>query len=214
MSNYAFLIILIKTSILYWYLSLSNSKTFRIIKPEIRVIGVDDGKFTSHTKGDVLVVGVVFRGGYSIEGVMHTKIGIDKLDATEKITEMINSSLHRPQLRLIMLSGVTFAGFNIVDIKKLHFDSGLPVMTVTHNQPNLDAIYEALKHLPQTEARWRIIQATGQIYSIKNKGVKLYLGLAGLSLADAQVILELTSTRGSYPEPLRVAHLIASGITP
>ena len=40
------------------------------------------------------------------------------------------------------------------------------------------------------------------------------MGLAGLSLTDAQTIIELTSTRSSFPEPLRVAHLIASGITP
>jgi len=38
--------------------------------------------------------------------------------------------------------------------------------------------------------------------------------LAGISLADAEKIVELTSTMSSFPEPLRVAHLIASGITP
>jgi endonuclease V-like protein UPF0215 family len=37
--------------------------------------------------------------------------------------------------------------------------------------------------------------------------------LAGISLTDAQKIVELTATRSSFPEPLRVAHLIASGIT-
>ncbi len=52
--------------------SLSSPKKFRIIKPEIRVLGIDDGKFIPHTKGTVIVVGVVFRGGYSIDGVMHT----------------------------------------------------------------------------------------------------------------------------------------------
>jgi endonuclease V-like protein UPF0215 family len=36
---------------------------------------------------------------------------------------------------------------------------------------------------------------------------------AGISLPDAKKIVELTSTRSSFPEPLRVAHLIASGIT-
>jgi uncharacterized protein len=193
---------------------LSIPKSFRIIKPEIRVLGVDDGKFTLHTKGDTLVVGVVFRGGCSIDGVMHTKIGIDGQDATEKIAEMINASPHRRQLRLVMLSGVTFAGFNVVDIKKLYADTGLPVLAVTQNKPDLEAIHDALKHLPQSEERWRVVQNAGEIYAVKNRGAALYVGLAGLSLADAQTLLELTSTRGSYPEPLRVAHLIASGITP
>jgi endonuclease V-like protein UPF0215 family len=178
------------------------------------VLGIDDGKFTPHTTGEVLIVGVVFRGGSSIDGVMHTRIILDGLDATAKIAEMINASPHRRQLRLVMLSGVTFAGFNVVDIQKLHVDTGLPVLAVTQNQPDLDAIHDALTHLSHAEERWRIIQAAGEIHRVRNRGAKLYVGLAGLSLGDAQTLLELTSTMGGYPEPLRVAHLIASGITP
>lgn len=193
---------------------MSSPKPLGAIKPEIRVLGVDDGKFIPHTEGQVLVVGVVFRGGCSIEGVMHTKICLDGLDATEKIAEMIKGSPHRRQLRLVMLSGVTFAGFNVVDIQKLHADVGLPVLAVTQNKPDLDDIHQALCHLPQSEERWRIIQDAGEVHAVKNRGAKLYVGLAGLTLMDAQVILELTSKRGGYPEPLRVAHLIASGITP
>ena len=59
-------------------------KDFRVIKPEIRVLGVDDGKFVPHTEGEVIVVGVVFRGGCWLDGVMHTQIAIDGFDATEK----------------------------------------------------------------------------------------------------------------------------------
>ncbi len=73
-----------------------------------------------HTQGSVIVVGVVFRGGCSIDGVMHTNIAIDGLDATEQIASMINSSPHCKQLRLVMLNGITFAGFNVVDIKRLN----------------------------------------------------------------------------------------------
>lgn len=192
---------------------MSGLKPFRVIKQEIRVLGIDDGKFLPHTKGDVLVVGVVFLGGSFIDGIMHTKIAIDGLDATEKIASMIIGSPHRRQLRLVMLSGVTFGGFNMVDIKKLNSITELPVLVLTRDKPDLDAIHSALKSLTATEKRWQIILAAGEIYEVKNKGSKLYMGLAGLSLADAQTILELTSTRSSFPEPLRVAHLIASGIT-
>jgi endonuclease V-like protein UPF0215 family len=37
--------------------------------------------------------------------------------------------------------------------------------------------------------------------------------ITGISEADAKEIIALTSTRSSFPEPLRVAHIIASGIT-
>ncbi len=193
---------------------MSASKRFRVIKSEIRVLGVDDGKFTPHTKGTAIVVGVVFRAGSFIDGVMHTHVSIDGLDATEQIATMINSSPHRRQLRVVMLNGITFAGFNIVDIKKLNSAIGLPVIALTRDMPDLEAIHKALQHLPNSEERWQMALAAGEIYKLEYKGVTSYIELAGVSFVDAQKILEMTSTRSCFPEPLRVAHLIASGITP
>lgn len=193
---------------------MSTPKKFRVIKPEIRVLGIDDGKFKPHTTGTSLVVGVVFRGGCSIDGVMHTKIVIDGTDATDQIAKMINTSPHRRQLRLVMLSGITFAGFNIVDINKLNIATDLPVLALNHDKPDLDSIHAALKHLPDAEVRWQMALSAGEIYKVNCKGSASYVELAGISLADAQKIIELTSTRSCFPEPLRVAHLFASGITP
>ena len=197
-----------------WSVLLSIHKAFGVVKQEIRILGIDDGKFTPHIQGEVLIVGVVFRGGYSLEGVMHTKVVIDGLDATDKIAAMINGSPHKPQLRVIMLNGITVAGFNLIDIQKLHSDTGLPVISVTQDKPDLDAIREALKNLPDTELRWQFVQNAGPIRVVQNKGAKLYVCLAGISVDDALIVLDTTATRGSLPEPLRVAHLIASGITP
>ena len=148
-----------------------------------------------------------------MDGVMHTSVTIDGLDATEQITSMISCSPHRKQLRLIMLSGITFAGFNIVDIRRLNDATQLPVLSLTQDKPDLKAIYEALKNLPYAEERWRMVLAAGEIHEVKCKGKKIYLGLSGVSLSDAVKIVELTSTRSSFPEPLRVAHMIASGIS-
>ena len=193
---------------------MSNQKNFRSIKPEIRVIGIDDGKFISQTIGSALVVGVVFRGGSSIDGVMHTRIIIDGLDANEKLALMINNSPHHKQLRLVMLNGITFGGFNVVDIKKLHLATKLPVLAVTHEKPDLKSIHEALKNLPKAKERWSMILEAGKIHEIINKDTTLYVETAGISFDDAEKIIALTSTRSSLPEPLRVAHIIASGVSP
>ena len=189
-------------------------KSFRKIKSEIRILGVDDGKFVPHTQGAVIVVGVVFRGGCSIDGVMHTHVEIDGFDATEQLASMIKSSPHCKQLRLVMLNGITFAGFNVVDIKKLNLATKLPVIAVTRDKPDLEAVRKALNNLPKSEERWKMILAAGDIHEVRCMGKKIYLELAGISLSDAQEVVELTSTSSRFPEPLRVAHLIASGITP
>ncbi len=178
------------------------------------MLGVDDGRFTPHTAGNVIVVGVVLRGGSSIDGVMHTHVAIDGLDATSQIASMINNSPHHKQLRLVMLNGITLAGFNLVDIHQLSSAIGLPVVALTETQPDLDAIRKALDNLPDTQARWDIVFRAGQIHEVKCRGKRLFMVLAGVSLSDAKTVVELTATRSCLPEPLRVAHLVASGITP
>ena len=192
-----------------------NRKSFRVIKPEIRVLGVDDGAFTPHVIGDVPVIGVVFRGGYWLDGVMHTKIAVDGFDATDKIASMITSSPHYKQLRVIMLNGITFAGFNIVDVKALNAATKLPVITVTREKPDLADIHKALQNLSRSEERWRAILRAGETIEVSTRTAKakVYMQAAGVSIEDAQKILRLTSTRSNIPEALRVAHLIASGIS-
>lgn len=190
-----------------------EAKAFRAIKSEIRVLGIDDGKFIPHTQSTAIVIGVVFRGAGSIDGVMHTHIAVDGFDATTQIASMINDSPHSKQLRLVMLNGITFAGFNIVNIRELNEDIKLPIIALTDSKPNLEAIHKALNNLPGAEERWKVLLEAGQIHEVKCKGKCLSIVLAGVSLPEAEKIVELTSTRSCIPEPLRVAHLIASGIS-
>jgi len=190
-------------------------KRLRCIKREIRVLGVDDGVFVPRTQGFVSVVGVVFRGGYWLDGVMRTEVQIDGTDATDKIALMILGSPHHKQLRIVMLNGITFAGFNVVDIQELNKRVGLPVIAVTREKPNLDEIKTALENLPKFEERWKAIENAGEIFAVQTREGEepVYMHVAGISVEDAERILKTTSTRSSLPEALRVAHIIASGLT-
>ena len=187
-------------------------KRFRTIKPEIRVLGVDDGPFSPH-HGFAPVVGVVFRGGYWLDGVLSTKVKVDGFDATDRIASMIVDSPHHRQVRVILLDGVTFGGFNVVDIKKLYALTNLPVIVVTRDKPNFKEIHAAVKNLPNSAERWKAVQNAGQVFEVqtRNRDEKVYMEVCGASESDAQRILQVTSTRSSIPEALRVAHLIASG---
>ena len=192
-----------------------SCKRFRVVKPEIRVLGVDDGVFTPHVKGLALIVGVVFRGGYWLDGVMHTKVKVDGLDANRKIASMIVNSPHYKQLRVIMLNGVTCAGFNVVDIRRLNRETRLPVIAVTRDKPNFAEIRRALENLPHSEKRWNAIRGTDELYEVctRSRNAKIYMQIAGICKEDAEKTLQITSTRSNIPEALRVAHLIASGIS-
>ncbi len=189
-------------------------KKFRAIKQEIRVLGVDDGVFIPHSRGSAPVIGVVFRGGYWLDGVMSTKVEVDGFDATDKIATMIVNSPHYEQLRVIMLDGITVGGFNVVDMKKLNAETRLPVIAVTRNKPDFDDIRKALKNLRSPEKRWKAIMNAGEIFEVstRRKGEKAFMEICGILEDDARKIVQLTSTRSNVPEALRVAHLIASGI--
>src|SRR3972149_2913883 len=186
----------------------------REVKPEIRVLGIDDGVFKPHSKDMVNVVGVVFRGGYWLEGFIPTKVKVDGMDATEKLAEMITHSPHYPQLRVIMLNGVTLAGFNIVDIKELYEKVKRPTIAVTRDKPNFKDIKKALQTLPEPEKRWKDIDRAGKMIRVRTRERQdpIYVHVAGIPEETAERILKSTSTRSNIPEALRVAHIIASGL--
>ncbi len=187
---------------------------FREIKPEIRVLGIDDGSFMPHTKGKALVVGTVFRGGKWLDGVLRTYVDIDGTDATKRIVDMVNASRHKGQIRVIMVEGLTFAGFNVIDIKRIFKETGLPVVALNRKRPDFPKVKRALQHLPNWQQRWKLLRSAGKIHPIrpKHRGSSIYMQIAGIKRPDAEYVVKLTSTRGLLPEPLRVAHLIATGI--
>ncbi len=196
-------------------LSLHGFAKIRAIKPEIRVLGIDDGVFTPHSKELADIVGVVFRGGLWLDGIMHTRVRVDGMDATRKIAKMITTSPHYPQLRVVMLNGVTMAGFNVVSIKQLYEKVKLPIIAVTRDRPDFNDIMKALENLPQTEKRWKAIEEAGKIIKVRTRERQeaVYVHVAGISEETAKRVLTRTSTRSNIPEPLRVAHIIASGLT-
>jgi len=192
-----------------------RSPKFRSVKPEIRIVGVDDGFFVPHSKGVCDVVGVVFRGGYWLDGVMRTQIEIDGIDATEKIAAMIVKSPHYGQLRVIMLDGVTFAGFNVVNTRRLFEIARLPVIAVTREKPDFDDIREALQNLSFAEERWAAIKDASKLVKVftRRREEAVFMQVTGIEVDVARRIVKNTATRSSVPEALRVAHLIASGLT-
>lgn len=179
------------------------------IKPEIRILGIDDSALLSEK---VMIVGAVLRGGDWIDGVLSSEITKDGLDATDIICSMIKNSKHYGQIRAIILDGVTYGGFNVVDIQKLYRETGIPVIVVMRSCPDFEKIKSALKYFPDGGERWEIIKRAGKIEKIPSKKNSIYIQRAGIGLETVKKIIQLTSTRSSVPEPIRVAHLIATGI--
>ncbi|MCW1296889.1 MAG: DUF99 family protein [Candidatus Parvarchaeota archaeon] len=180
------------------------------IKEEIRILGFDDAPFDKDKDEEVLVIGTVFRGNKSIDGVISFKVKVDGDDATEKLIHVINGTKHKDQIRIIMLDGIAFGGFNIIDIKKLYDEIKIPVIVLMRKIPEYDKIKEALKKFPNFSEKWKKIEGAGKIIELR-KG-KIYFQFIGIDEEKAKQVILQSILRGDVPECLRVAHLIASGI--
>ncbi len=188
-----------------------NVKKFRIIKQEIRILGIDDSPFPTHTKERVMIVGTVFRAGNWLDGVLSTYIHGDGVDATQKISEMIINSRNIGQLGVIMLDGITFGGFNLVNIRRLFELTDIPVIVIMRKLPDFDSIKNALKRFPDWKNRWANVLEAGEVHRVDSKE-PIYMQTHGIEIEDAMEIVKLSTTRSAIPEPLRVAHIIAAGI--
>lgn len=171
-----------------------------------RFAGFDDG-FNSFEDPKAYIVGCITAGTY-IEGFLSSYIGIDGLDVTSTIINLINSSRFREQLKCIFLSGITFAGFNIADINHIYHQTNIPVAVIMNKTPDFEAIDNALQNVKQREKRKEILRKAGDIHSIEN----LFVQVAGCSLEEAQEFIQTSTIKGKQPEPIRISHLVASSL--
>ena len=182
------------------------------MKQQIRLLGIDDSPFT-FTEKYAIVIGVIMRGGSYIECVLRRQVSVDGSDATSVCKEMIENTRHRKQLKAMMLDGIALGGFNVVDIQEVHSVTNLPVITVTRDEPNFEKIEKALKKNFENWKDRLNLMKRGELYKVETSHNPIYIKCAGISLAEAKEIIKLSTIRGAIPEPIRVAHLIASGIT-
>ncbi|OOG24740.1 hypothetical protein B1C78_07895 [Thioalkalivibrio denitrificans] len=178
-------------------------------KPHAHVVGFDDAPFDRRHRGDVLVVGAVF-SGTRLDGVLSTKVRRDGVNATSRLVACLADSRYRGHLQAILLQGIAFAGFNVVDIHALHRDTGLPVLVVARRRPDLPAIRRALlERVPGGARKWRLIEAAGPMEAVAG----VHVQRCGITPDAARRLIERLQSNGLLPEPLRVAHMIAGGVT-
>jgi endonuclease V-like protein UPF0215 family len=186
----------------------------RQIKEEIRILGIDDARFRRGFDEWTRLIGVVFRGGKWMEGCMQTPIHVDGDDATEQLVNMVNDSPHHGQLRVIMTADTIVAGVNVINLSEVAERTGLPVIAISDSQPDMDRVTKAFQRIcpDQWEEKLTILSAAGPIRAIKSHGdrVPVYVQWAGLPLKQAKELVQKTATHSRLPEPVRVAHLIAS----
>ena len=173
------------------------------------VVGFDDAPFNHHNRRDVLIVGAVF-AGLRMDGVLSAYVRRDGVNSTAVLTNLIKNSRFYPQLQAVLLQGIAFAGFNVIDIEKLHETVGLPVIVFSRNKPNLAKIKSALlENVPGGRKKWQLIEKAGLMEKIGG----VYVQRVGINKESTVALITRFAIHSTIPEPLRAAHLIAGGVT-
>ena len=179
------------------------------------VIGFDDAPFAHGHRGDVLLVGAVC-ARTRLDGVVSTRVRRDGANAAKRMVEVIRSSGFARHLQAVLLQGIAVAGFNVVDVHAVHRALGLPVLVLVRKRPRLERVRRALfesgplgRGVRGATRKWQLIERAG----IPEPLAGVFVQRVGLSRTEAQELIERTRLHGALPEPIRLAHLIAGGVT-
>ena len=173
----------------------------------IRVIGFDDSPFRRGEGGKVAIAGIVC-GLTRFEGMVWGEVQQDGWDATDAICQLLLGGKFLSQLHLLIMDGIGFGGFNIVDLPLLHQRLNIPCVAVMRRQPDLAAIKEAMRRLPEPERRFEILQRAGRVWESE----PFFFQVCGEAPEIIAATLQRLTDRGKVPEALRLAHLIGAAV--
>jgi uncharacterized protein len=185
------------------------NKTLAAIRQnkQLRVIGFDDSPFSSARGSLVNIAGVVC-SNTRFEGMLWGEVKKDGNDATEVLIDMITASKFHSQLHAILLDGIAFGGFNIIDLPKLANAVVIPCIAVMRKPPDLNAINRALKNFDDYTLKSKTLAQAGEVTDSQG----FVFQVAGIDNGSAAIILQKVTDTGKVPEALRIAHLIGAAV--
>ncbi|MBX5328006.1 MAG: DUF99 family protein [Candidatus Bathyarchaeota archaeon] len=175
------------------------------------VVGVEDGSFQKGITRKTVLAAVLLKR-YALEDVRTADILVDGLDATEKLIKLLRGWM----FNVVFLAGISFAGFNVADPKKIHEQFRTPVIVVTRTKPDNMAVKRALqRHFEDWETRWDVFVKLGPFLGIVTSVGKqpIYVATIGENPSWACKLVRTLCVCGRVPEPIRVARLIARGLS-
>lgn len=178
------------------------------MKPTARLLGFDDGPFTFEDETTPLA-GVMARPGGYVEAVLLDEVTVDGRDATTTLLDLLEGTGIVETAAAVALDGGAVGGFNVVDLERLHEALKLPAIAVTRSRPDPDAVREALDNVEAADER-RATLTQQPVHEVELPGGSAYVRHAGGSLDEIEALLAEHTVRGRTPEPVRVAHLVAT----
>ena len=146
--------------------------------------------------------------GTRFEGLVWGRVRRDGWNATEALCRLLLPGKFLPQLHLVLLDGLAFGGFNLVDLPQLATRLQRPCVALMRRPPDLEAVHRALDRLPGAARRRALLARAGPIHRLGGFVFQVQGALPG----DVARALPRLTDRGHVPEALRLAHLIGAAV--
>lgn len=177
---------------------------------DIRILAFDDGYFPPSYKarrGKTLLVGVYTSKKTIIEAIAYKLVTVDGRETTGAIIEIAK---YLPG-STILLDGITYAGFDVVDPNMIHNSTGATVVVLQQYPLNLSRIKTALeKHFEDHEERYMVIEETYKKMRYLQTPWKTIQYYVVPETPGITKLLRELMIYSPVPEPLRIAHIVAS----
>ncbi len=179
------------------------------MKPNIRILGIDDGPFQRGIHTRTPIVGVLMRIDSTIENVLTDYIALDG-DETASVIAHFVQQVGQGNVNVILTEGVTFGGFDIIVPEEIYTKTGVPFVSVTKGKGDLDSMISALEKHGE---RGKMAKLKALKPVRKTIGNRIFtLNMSGISEKEAILLVRKLMRVGNVPEPLRIADMIASSL--
>ena len=157
--------------------------------------------------------GAVVRASRVADGFVFSTATVGGSDATGTVCAMVDR-LDREDIRYLLVTGIAPAWFNVLDLRRIHDHTDLPVISVTfESSPGLvGAIREAFDDPDVVQDRLATYRAQPERRSVSVNDETVYVRSVGLDDSAAADVVRAFTPEGGRPEPLRVARLAARGL--
>ncbi len=171
---------------------------------------MDDGAFARSDRF-APVAAVLVSLPQRLEAARVGRVRVDGTDGTARVIALLRGLGSPEGVRAVLVDGAVVGGFNVLDLDAIRRATGVPVVAVTRRPPDFARIAAALRRwFPRTAARRLALLRRHRLARVRTGGEPILAAASGCSAEDAAWLLRRAAVQGYWPEPLRLAHLIAS----
>jgi len=156
-----------------------------------------------------VLAGVVMRKDLIIDGFSFSFPEVGGMDATDRVIELYER-LNRKDINFLCLSGCVISWFNVIDLNRVYKRISIPLICLTYEESEgLEKYFK--DYFPSDyQRRLETYKRNGDRVRVRLKtGHDVFVRCLGVSVRDAIRVLNSFTMYGRYPEPVRVARILA-----